>query len=92
MFICFDSVLHVVDDALYSATEAQKKTTKDADANFKKAIGALSAYEMKYHLRETVTYTMAEAEAKDKSSWTIFKWLEETVPVREHLDLCYATY
>ena len=85
-------MLHVVDDALYSATEAQKKTTKDADAKYKKAIGALSAYEMKYHPMETVTHTMAEAEAKDKSSWTIFKWLEETVPVRELLDLCYVTY
>jgi hypothetical protein len=79
------SVLQVIDEALYSATEAGKKTTKDADAKFKTAIDALSAYEMKYHRRETVTQTMAEAEAKDTSSSTILKKLKETFRVREDL-------
>jgi hypothetical protein len=85
-------VLQVVDDALYSAAEARKKTTKDADAKFKKAIDALSTYEKKYHFRESVTYTMAEAEAKDKSSSTILKRLKGTMHVRKYLDLCFATY
>jgi hypothetical protein len=85
-------VLQVVDDALYSVTEARKKTTKDADAKFKKATDALSAYEMRYHPRETVTDTMAEAKAKDKSSSTILKKLKETLRVRKYLDLCFATY
>jgi hypothetical protein len=78
-------VLQVVDDALGSATETRKKTSDDADAKFKKAIDALSAYEKKYHLRETVTQTMAGAEAKDKSSSTILKRLKETFRVREDL-------
>jgi hypothetical protein len=85
-------VLQVVDDALYSATEARKKTTKDADAKFKKATDALSAYGKKYHPKESVTNTMAEAEAKDKSSSTILKRLKETLRVRNYLDLFFATY
>jgi hypothetical protein len=78
-------VLQVVDDALGSATEARKKTSSETDAKFKNAIDALSAYEKKYHSRETVTQTMAEAEAKDKSSSTILKRLKETFRVREDL-------
>ena len=85
VFNCFESVLQVVDDALYSATEARKKTTNVADAKFKKATDALSAHEKKYFLRETVTQRMAEAEAKDKSSSTILKKLKETFRVREDL-------
>jgi hypothetical protein len=49
------------------------------------AIDALSVYEKKYHFRETVTQTMAEAEAKDQSSSTILKRLKETFRVREGL-------
>ena len=85
MFNRFESVLQVVDDALYSATDARKKTTKDADAKFKEAIDALSAYEKKYHFKDTVTYTMAEAVAKDRSSSTILKKLKEAFLVREDL-------
>jgi hypothetical protein len=59
---------------------------------FKKSIEALSAFEMRYHLRVTVTDTMAEAKAKDKSSSTILKRLKETLHVRKSLDLCFATY
>jgi hypothetical protein len=76
-------VLQVVDDALGSATETRKKTSNDADAKFKKAIDALSVYEKKFHIRETVTQTMAEAAAEDKSSSTILKRLKETFRVRE---------
>jgi hypothetical protein len=43
--IYFQSVLQVVDDALRSTVKAQKKTLKDVDENFKKAIDALSTYE-----------------------------------------------
>ena len=49
MFNHFESVLQVVDEALYSTTRARKKTTNDADTKFRKATEALSAYEMKYH-------------------------------------------
>jgi hypothetical protein len=85
-------MLQVVDDALYSATEARKKTTKNADAEFKRATDALSAYEKKHHPKETVTQTMAEAKAKDKASSTVLKRLKETLFVRKYLDLCFATY
>lgn len=80
----FRSVLQVVDDALYSVTEARKKKTKDANAKFAKATNALSAYEEKHHHIETVTNTMAEAEAKDKSSSSFLKRLKETMrPLKE---------
>jgi hypothetical protein len=92
MFNCFESVLQVVDDALYSATTARKKTTKDVDAKFKRATVALSAYEKKYHLTETVAYRMAEAEAKDKSFSTILEILKETSSVRKYCDLCFTGY
>jgi hypothetical protein len=59
-------VQQTVDDALVSATEAGKKTSKEADIRFKNAIVALCAYERKYYLRVTVPYAMAEAEAMDK--------------------------
>ena len=85
-------MLQVVDDALYSAAEARKKTTKDADAKFLKATVALSAYEKKYHFKETVTDTMAEAEAEDKSSSTILNRLKETLRVRKYSDHCFALY
>ena len=80
-------MLQVVDDALFSVTEAQKKATKDADAKFKKATDILSAYEEKYHLKlkDTVAYTMAEAKANDKSSSTVLKRLKETWRVRNIL-------
>jgi hypothetical protein len=84
-------VQQVVDDALYSAAEARRKTTEDADAKFKKATDALSAYEKKYHAGETFTYAMAEAEAKDKSSSTLSLRLKETSRVRKYLDLCFIT-
>ena len=80
-------MLQVVDDALYSVTEAGKKATTDADAKFKKATETLSAYENKYHLKlkDTVAYTMAEAKANDKSSSTVLKRLKEKWRVRNNL-------
>ena len=81
-------MLQVVDDALYSTAARME----DADAKFKKATDALSAYEKKYYFRETVTLRMAEAEAEDKSSSTILKRLKETFRVRKYLDLCFAAY
>ena len=41
--------------------------------------------------RRTVTYTMAEAEAKDKSSSTILKRLKETLRVRKYSILIFAS-
>ncbi len=85
LFIRFESVLEVVDDTLRSATEARKKTSKDVDAKFKEAIDALSAYENKYHPKEAVAETMAEAEAKDKKSSMILNKLKQALRVREEL-------
>lgn len=48
------------------------KASNEADEKFKKAIDALSAYEMKYHLDATVARTSI-AEAKDECSVTILK-------------------
>jgi hypothetical protein len=85
-------VLQVVDDALLSATEAQKKTSKDVDEKFKMAIEALNAYEKKYHFKEMVTKKMAEAEAKDKSSSATLNRLKENFRVKElALLLCRNT-
>jgi lysyl-tRNA synthetase class I len=78
----YESVSHVVDYALKSATEAQKKTSKEADEKFKSAIEALTAYEKKFHLRKTVAERMTAAEAKDKSSSTILNKLREKLRVR----------
>jgi hypothetical protein len=87
-------VLQVVHDALYSAIlmGIRKKTSELVDTKFKTAIVCLSAYELQYHLRMTVPYAMVEAEAKDKLSRMILKGLKETLRVRKHLDLCFATY
>lgn len=85
-------MLQVVDDALYSATEARKKTTKDTDSKFKKATIALSAYAKKYHPGETVTQNMTDAGAKDNSSSTFMKRLKETWRVRKYHNLRFATY
>ena len=86
-------MLQVVDGALRSATEARKKTSKEADEEFKRAIVKLSDYEKKYHSRESVTHVMAEAEEKDKSSSTVLEGVKQKFfRVREYLDLCFATY
>ena len=84
-------MLQVIDDALRSATQARNETSNDADAKFKEAIDALSAYEKKYHSRETVTLTMAREEAKDTSP-TFFNQVAKVALVRECLELCFATY
>ena len=62
-------------NALHSVTETGKKTSKDVDAMFKKAIDALSAYEKKYY---SGTCMMAE---RDESSLTTLERLEEIICV-----------
>ena len=79
----FESVLEIVDNALMSATEAGKKTSKVADEEFKKAIEALSAYEEKYHTNKIVAKKMAEAEQKDKSFLADMSQLKAKFRVRE---------
>ena len=83
-------MLQIVDNALGSAASAEK-APKDVDEKFKKAIEALSAYEKKCHLRETVAKKMAEAGAKDKSSSTTLSRLKERFFVSEGpaFLLCY---
>jgi hypothetical protein len=49
------------------------KTSNEADEKFEKAIGALSAYEIKYRVDATVAGWMPTAEAKDEYSVPILK-------------------
>ena len=71
---------------------AENKTSNYADAKFRNAIGALSAYGKKYHPTESVAHIMGEAEVKDKSLLTALELLVEKFRVREYLDICFATY
>ena len=80
-------MLKVVDDALYSATEAQKKTSKEADETFKNAIDALRAYETKYCPYKIVAKRMEKAEEEDKSSLKLLNRLKQNFRVREELPL-----
>lgn len=77
-------MLQVVDDALRSATKARKKTLKDADEDFKKAIDALSAYETRHHpnLETSVAKRMKSAEEVDTSSLKFLNKLKESRRVR----------
>jgi hypothetical protein len=87
LFICFERLLQVVDEALVSATEAQQKTSKDADEKFKNAIDALIAYEKMHHSSETVAERMKKAEEVDKSSMTLLNRLKNNFHVRKELTL-----
>ena len=71
-----DSALKVVDEALGSAAEVTKKTTKKVDWAFKKAIEELERYETRYHRKPTVNKRMAAAKEKDglfSTIWDLFK-------------------
>jgi hypothetical protein len=70
-------VLEAVDEALCSATEAQKRTSKDADEKFKKAIVALSTYETEYRTKKIVVERMKKAKVDDKSSSEFLNRLKE---------------
>lgn len=80
-------MLQVVDDALRSAIKAQKKTLKDVDESFKKAIDALSAYERTHHpnAKTLIAERMKTAEEKDTSSLKFLNRLKENWQVREEL-------
>ncbi len=66
-------MLRVVDDALKSAAEAEKKTSEKVNWAFRKAIQELERFEMKYHPQCMVNERMAAAKAKDNVFSTIFK-------------------
>jgi hypothetical protein len=83
LFSCHESVSQVIDDALESATRAQKKPFKEADDKFNNAIDSLTDYEKKCYSKATVAERMAEAETKDKSSSTILNKLRQKLRVRE---------
>ena len=85
-------MLKVVDDALYSATEAQKKTSNDADEKFKEAIDALSVYEAKYHPSKIVAQKMEKAEEGDKSSSKVLNKLKEKFLVRGVCPFALSSY
>jgi len=80
-------VLEAVDEALCSATEAQKRTSKDADEKFKKAIVALSTYETEYRTKKIVVERMKKAKVDDKSSSEFLNRLKENFHVSEELAL-----
>ena len=85
--MCFESVLEVVDAALHSAAEAQKKTSEVADEKFQKAIKALCDYATNYPsgtTEETVAKRMRNAEEEDKSKSKFLSSLK-VFPVREEL-------
>ena len=79
-------MLKVVDDALFSATEAQNKKSEVAE-KFKKAIDALRDYETEYHSKKIVTERMENAEKVDKSSSKFLNRLKESSWVRKKLAL-----
>jgi hypothetical protein len=89
-------VLQVVDEALCSATEAQKGSSKEVDDKFKKAIDDLSDYENRYHwhpgYREpTVAEKMKKAEEDDKSSLKFLNRLKENFRVGKELTFCFVS-
>lgn len=71
------SALQLVDDALMSATQAGKKTSKKADEAFKNAVSKLGDYEREYHFMETVAESIKIAEEVDKSSMKVLNSLIE---------------
>jgi hypothetical protein len=78
-------VLEVIDDALMSATKAEKKTSEEADKAFEYAVSRLGYYEWKYHSNKIVVESMKEAEETDKSSLKFLNSLEEKCRVRAKL-------
>ena len=81
-------MLQLVDDALISAIEAGKKTSKEADEAFRNAVSRLSEYGTKYHPKETVAERIEVAGVTDKSSLKVLNRLRETFRVREELITC----
>ena len=81
ILIIFYSVLKAVDDALASAAEVKKKSSKEVDEKFATAIEALGCYEKLYHPgchTKSVCEKMAAAKSKDKSTSTVLNVLKET--------------
>jgi hypothetical protein len=70
-----------------SATEAGKKTSKQADKGFKDAASELGKYEIKYHPKnlKTVAERIEMAEKADKSSLKTLNSLMEKFRVRGRL-------
>lgn len=71
-------------------TEVQKKTSKEADEKFKRAIDALCHYEKEYHFKPIIAQIIAEAEAKDRSSSTTLNKMKEKLRVREEFQATFA--
>jgi hypothetical protein len=85
LFNYSESMSQIVDDALTSATEAQKTTSKEADKTFKMAINALTDYirEHRVNIKMDVAKCMEEAKAKDKLSLKPFNNLKDKLRVRD---------
>ena len=92
-----NSALQAVDDALRSAADIMvKKTSKEVDEKFERAIEVLSHYETECHPNKpvspdgrsmTVLERMETAKAKDKSSSTILNVLKEKLSLKVRLRL-----
>ena len=84
-------MLYIVDDALHSATRAQKMTLKNVDENFSDAIDALSGYEERHHpnARTDIAERMRTAEDMDTSSLKYSNWFKENRNVREVFALLF---
>jgi hypothetical protein len=67
---------------MQAATKAEKKSTKEADEKFARAVDGLSDYEKQCHSKETVSKKMAEAKAKDRSSLTSLNALKEKMRMK----------
>jgi len=86
------SALQAVDDALRSAADITvKKTSKEVDEKFERAIEVLSHYETECHPKKpvsrdghpmTVLGRMGTAKAKDKSSSTILNGWKEKLSLK----------
>lgn len=94
LFNCSESISRIVDDALTSATEAQKTTSKEADKKLKIAINALTDYirEHRVNFKMDVAKCMEEAKAKDKLSLKPFNKLKFHVRDGPSKDLYSVTY
>ena len=82
-------MLELVDYALKSATEAGKKTSKEADDAFTNAASKLSDYGRAYHPSVTVAERIEMAEKTDKSSSKLLNRMMETFRVRDLITLLY---
>lgn len=95
LFNCRERASLLVDDALKSATEAQEKTSNEADEKFQRASDNIQRQQyLKGALYESasVDRMMERAKAMDKSASTILNRLREKWRVREELQVTFLRH